>query len=174
MDTKTKAILQTLISPRIAIPAGVAASAGASIYGNLLDENQLEKGDNRLITESLLSGVGAGVGLGLGYKFRNNPTVRRKAADVLKSAELSPQAETTLRNLVPLLVGSVLGSTGASVGSGPVANIISGQANLLGLPSFSGRQNDYYEEDYKVATDNLTEEDIFLLKKLIRMGEEVK
>lgn len=168
MDPKTKATLQMLLRPGVAIPAGAAASAGASIYGNLLDENQLEKGDNRLITESLLSGIGAGAGLGLGYKLRKNPTVRRKAADILMDADLPPQAESTLRRVYPLLVGSALGGLGASVASGPIANTISGQANLLGLPSFSGRQNDYYEEDYKTATDNLTEEDILLLQQLIR------
>ena len=167
MNINNKEILRFVTRPGVAIPAAMAASAGSSIYGNLLNENELEKGDNRLITESLLSGLGAGAGLGLGFKLRKNPTARRMAGEAIDSADLPPKAESTLRMLLPYLVGSGLASFGASVGSGPVASTISGQAHLMGLPSFSGRQQDFYEEDKKSAIDELTSKDIELLKQLI-------
>jgi len=159
--------INRLMSPGVSIPGWALTSAGLNAYGNALSENHLEKGDNRLVAESLLTGTGTALGLGAAYRLKRNPTIQRMAGSIMKASNLPVEVKDTLSKVVPFTVGTAFSGVGAGLGLG-TANLVSGQANLMGLPSFSGRQMDYYEEDKKPATDALTPEDIQRLQTMLQ------
>lgn len=62
MTRKAGSALEFLLQPGVAIPAEMLLHAGGSAYGNALEQNQLEKGDNRMILEAVMQALGAGAG----------------------------------------------------------------------------------------------------------------
>lgn len=168
---KSARIIGNLLQPKVAIPSVAALYAGSSALGNALEENQYQKGDNRLVLESLLSGGGAGLGAYLASGVLRKPARRfasRTLMPRLRKAGVDPNTRRIIRQLTPFAIGSTVVGAGAGIGGGAIAPGLSNAANLVGLPAFSNRQQDYYEEDYKSATDALTEEDILLLQELLR------
>jgi len=132
--------------------------AGLSAYGNALNQNELEKGDNRLILESVLAGLGSIGGhtllRGLG------PRIRRMASELPAQdkamikfvLQQNPELEN-LRRAMPALGSLVLSGTGAGLAGNVLAPFVAGNLNLAGLPGWSGRQQDYYEQDQEPAAD---------------------
>ena len=168
-------LINQLTRPAVSLPATGLAAAGLTAYGNALAENEYQKGDNRLIAESLLGGLGAVAGgygaYRLGSVLNRSKAVQRMAGQVADQINMSPEQREFMAKLTPILAPKLLlGTTGAGLGAGVgvgAAGLLSAQANLMGLPNFSNRQQDYYEEDYKPPTDQLTEEDIQLLKSFL-------
>lgn len=168
---KATRLIGNLLQPQVSVPASIAAYAGASALGNAFEENQYQKGDNRLILESLLAGTGAGLGAYGSRQFLRKPVRRfanRTLMPRLRELGVTPNTRRIIRQLAPYAAGSTVVGTAAGIGGGAVAPALSSAANLVGLPAFSNRQQDYYEEDYKSSTDALTEEDILLLQELLR------
>ena len=150
-----------LSRPGVAIPAAALMHGGLSAYGNALNENQLEKADGRMVLESLLAALGAGAGaLGArsitkraGRYASQLPAQQREAIkQVLKE---NPELEH-VRQALPSVTGFLVGGAGAGIAGNALAPLIAGNLNLVGVPSMSGRQQDYYEEDQPA----LSEEDL--------------
>jgi hypothetical protein len=151
-------LLKQLMRPGVAIPASAAMHAGLSAYGNALNQNELEKGDNRLILESIMAGLGSIGGhtllRGLG------PRIRRMASELPAQdkamiklvLQQNPELES-LRRAMPALGSLALSGTGAGLAGNVLAPFVAGNLNLAGLPGWSGRQQDYYEQDQEPAAD---------------------
>jgi hypothetical protein len=153
MASTNKPIKQMLADPRVNIPATMLAQAGLSAYGNTLEENQYEKGDGRLILESIMAALGGGAGAVAARRIgrvapeviratvpnRNRVMIRRALAN-------NPEIDR-LRQAAPALTAVLASGTGAGFAGGVLAPFIASNLNALGVPSMSGRQQDYYEED---------------------------
>ena len=61
-----------------------------------------------------------------------------------------------MRQALPSVTGFLVGGAGAGIAGNALAPLIAGNLNLVGVPSMSGRQQDYYEEDQPA----LSEEDL--------------
>lgn len=146
-----------LLDPRVAVPAGILAHAGLSAYGNALAQNELEKSDARLVLESALAGLGAGAA-GVAARRLIVPAARRgfqqmsapRQAQIRAVLAANPEINN-LRAYLPGLAGVAGAGVGAGLAGGVLAPFIAGNLNLLGLPGWSGRQQDFYEQDQSSA-----------------------
>ena len=132
--------------------------AGLSAYGNALAQNELEKGDNRLILESIMAGLGSVGGhtlmRGVGSRIRREASQLPAAEKAAIKAVLARNPELeSLRAAMPAIGSLVLSGTGASLAGAVLAPFIAGNLNLAGMPGWSGRQQDYYEQDQEPAAD---------------------
>jgi hypothetical protein len=151
-------LLDILSRPSTVIPASALMHAGLSAYGNALSQNELEKGDNRLILESILAGLGSIGGhtllRGLGPRLKRAASELPAAEKAAIKAVLAQNPEIgTLRKAMPAVGSIVLSGTGASLAGNVLAPFVAGNLNLAGLPGWSGRQQDYYEQDQEPAVD---------------------
>ena len=129
-------LLDRLTDLRVAVPATGLAAAGASAYGNALAENEYQKGDNRMIAESLLSGLGAAAGAyamhPLYKRVARNPRIQRMAGQIADSAELTAEQRSMLNKLAPTLGPRLLlGTSGAGLGAAAGAGAASLQSAWL-------------------------------------------
>jgi len=151
-------LLNQLSRPGVAIPASALMHAGLSAYGNALAQNELEKGDNRLILESVMAGLGSIGGhtllRGLGPRARRLASELPEKDKVLIKLALQQNPELeNLRKAMPAIGSLVLSGTGAGLAGNVLAPFVAGNLNLAGLPGWSGRQQDYYEQDQAPAVD---------------------
>lgn len=151
-------LVRALSQPGVQIPASALMHAGLSAYGNALAQNELEKGDNRLILESILAGVGSIGGhtllRGLGPRIRREASQLPAAEKAAIKAALARNPELeSLRRAMPAIGSLVLSGTGASLAGNVLAPYVAGNLNLAGLPGWSGRQQDYYEQDQEATAD---------------------
>tara|TARA_Y100000361_G_C11120370_1_gene322863 strand:- start:643 stop:1170 length:528 start_codon:yes stop_codon:yes gene_type:complete len=145
--------------PGVAIPAAALLHGGLSAYGNALNENQLEKADGRLVLESLLAALGAGAGA-LGARSITKRAGRyasqlpeQKKEAIKQVLKQNPELEH-LRQALPSVTGFLVGGAGAGIAGNAIAPLIAGNLHLVGVPSMSGRQQDYYEEDQPSLSQN--------------------
>jgi hypothetical protein len=147
------AIPAWLLNPALAVPAAALAQSGLSAYGNALAQNELEKSDNRLITEAALAGAGSVVGQIAAR--RALPWVKQRVAQNMTASDRAAVAAVLARNpevgqlraLMPALAAVVPSSIGAGFAGGVLAPFIASNLNLMGVQGWSGRQQDYYEQD---------------------------
>lgn len=147
------AIPAWLLNPALAVPAAALAQSGLSAYGNALAQNELEKSDNRLIAEAALAGIGSVVGQ-IGAR-RALPWVKQRVARNMTAADRAAVAAVLARNpeigrlrsLAPALASIVPSSIGAGFAGGVLAPFVASNLNLMGVQGWSGRQQDYYEQD---------------------------
>lgn len=152
-----KGVAARLLNPWVAVPAGVLAHAGLSAYGNALAQNELEKSDARLVLESAMAGLGAGAA-GLAARRLIVPAARRgfQAMQPAQQAQIravlaaNPEINN-LRAYLPGIAGVAGAGMGAGFAGGILAPFIAGNLNLLGVPGWSGRQQDFYEQDQSSA-----------------------
>tara|TARA_X000000368_G_C22680492_1_gene558035 strand:- start:83 stop:556 length:474 start_codon:yes stop_codon:yes gene_type:complete len=155
MNPQVTQALKVLSQPSVNLPASALMHSGLSAYGNALNQNELEKADGRLILEAVMAGLGA-LGGGLAYrrlgkmgtqKIHELPYAKKKQiAQVLTDYPILER----LRRTAPAYGGLAAGGTGAALAGTTLAPLIAGNLHLLGAPSMSGRQHDYYEEDQPV------------------------
>mgnify|MGYP003117633243 CR=1 FL=1 len=126
MNPQATQILKTLSQPSVNVPASMLMHSGLSAYGNALNQNELEKADGRLVLEAVMAGLGA-LGGGLAFRRLGKATT-----------------------MAPAYGGVAAGGAGAAFAGTTLAPLIAGNLHLLGAPSMSGRQHDYYEEDQPV------------------------
>lgn len=147
------AIPAWLLNPYLAVPATAVAQAGLSAYGNALAQNELEKSDNRLVLESILAGLGSAAGQ-VGAR-RALPFLKQRVSQNMTAADRvavqavlarNPELQQ-LRGLAPALAAVVPSSIGAGFAGGALAPFIASNLNLAGVPGWSGRQQDYWEQD---------------------------
>lgn len=169
-EMKRKLVLSKdlLSRPEVAVPAAALLHGGLSAYGNVLNENQLEKADGRMVLESLLAALGAGAGA-LGARsitkragrYASQLPAQRKEA-IKQVLQQNPELEH-MRQALPSVTGFLIGGTGAGIAGNALAPFIAGNLNLVGIPSMSGRQQDYYEEDQPA----LSEEDLRSIAEML-------
>lgn len=141
-------LLKRLSQPAIAIPSSMALHAGASAYGNVLNENQLEKSDGRMILESIMAALGAGIGVTGAHKLNKSLQAGTlKPTRVAVQRALPRQARTPIMQVAPNLASLGLSGVGAGIAGNALAPFLAGNLNAIGVPSMSGRQQDFYEED---------------------------
>ena len=148
-----KPIKQVLADPRVNIPAAMLMHAGLSAYGNALNQNEYEKADGRLVLESILSGLGAGAGaIGLRRLGQVAPDVikatvpARDRVLIRRALAENPEIDK-VRQALPAVAAVLASGAGAGFAGNALAPFIAGNLNMVGVPSMSGRQQDYYEED---------------------------
>lgn len=146
---REKLLVGTLLSGAVATPSLAALHAGLSALHNAYEENHVEKGDNRIIAESVLAGTGGGIGAMATRGILNNKTAQRLGNRALE--EMSPLERRILKRITPYSLGAAVSGLGAGIGGVGVANVISGNANLMGLPGFSKKNFATPEEDLKPA-----------------------
>jgi len=146
-----------------------ALAAGLSAYGNLAEENDRSKGDQRMILESLLAGAGGGLAAAKARQFMNRNSAGM-TSQVLQGARAAyPQtyahAQQAYRGsplvgqvppavLANLAATSLAGSIGAGIGGSGVASFLSNQAQLMQLPgSWTQRANDWNWDRQIVAEE---------------------
>jgi hypothetical protein len=136
-----------------------ALSAGLSAYGNVAEENDRSKGDQRMILESALAALGAGMA---GFKMRKamNGNAAHIIADLKQQGQVHApkqlaalrsayQNSSLLKRLSPeqwLNLGATTAAAGlgSSVGGGMVAPFVADQLGLVGVPgSWTRRANDW-------------------------------
>lgn len=158
-NEKLKALL---LSPALGGVGSGLASAGLSAYGNALAENQYEKSDPRLIFEAVMAGLGGG---GAAYALARGANPLRKqlarAAYTRMPKEMQERIgqqiqKSPMSKELALAVASLPVTTAASgLAGGTLAPFIASNLNLMGVPDFSGRQQDYVDQDRAVKEAGL-------------------
>ena len=128
--------------------------AGLSAYGNALNENEYEKGDGRLVLESLMAGLGAGAGAaalrGRGSSCpRSHPSncVTQEAGDDSSGFGTEPGDRSRPPGDACNRSFSGFGHWRCYCRAGLPSNL-----NMVGS-AMSGRQQDYYEEDQPALSE---------------------
>ena len=155
MNPQATQILKALSQPSVNVPASMLMHSGLSAYGNALNQNELEKADGRLVLEAVMAGLGA-LGGGLAFRRLGKATTghihnlpyhqKKKIAQVLNEYPILER----VRRMAPAYGGVAAGGAGAAFAGTTLAPLIAGNLHLLGAPSMSGRQHDFYEEDQPV------------------------
>lgn len=150
---------QILSDPRVNIPASMLMQAGLSAYGNALNENEYEKGDGRLVLESLMAGLGAGAGAAaLRGAAQVAPEVvkatvsPRKRVMIRRALAQNPEIDR-VRQAMPAIAALTASGTGAAIAGQALAPFLASNLNMVGVPAMSGRQQDYYEEDMPALSE---------------------
>lgn len=141
-------LLKQLSQPAIAIPASMALHGGASAYGNVLNENQLQKSDGRMVLESVMAALGAGAGVA--GAARLNKAIRRPEFRSLRTnikRQMPTSIQTPATAVAPNLVSLALSGAGGGIAGANLAPFLASNLNAVGVPNMSGRQQDFYEED---------------------------
>jgi hypothetical protein len=152
--------LQSVMRAPVAVGLGQAALAGGlSAYGNVAEENDRSKGDQRMILESALAALGAGVAAAkmrgvmnrqaapLAARIDAHLQARHPAAR--QSIKSAYQGNELLRRIPPeTLLGltgtSAAAALGAGVLGGAVAPFAADQLGLLQAPgSWTRRAHDW-------------------------------
>lgn len=147
------------MSPVVAGLGQGALAGGLSAYGNLAEENDRSKGDQRMILESALAALGAGVAAarvrramnGHGAALTQEVTQRLRQASPTRfaGAKAFYQGSPLLSKLTPeqwmnLTATSLAAGVGAGIGGGGVAPFLANQFGLLQIPgSWTQRANDW-------------------------------
>lgn len=159
----------------VAVGLGQAALAGGlSAYGNLAEENDRNKGDQRMILESALAALGGGIAAAKARSFMNRnaaPIVQQatqylaaRNPQVLDSARSAYQGSRLLRSLPPeawvgLAGTSAAAAIGAGIAGGNVAPFVSDQLGLVGIPgAWTRRANDWNWDRQTEAEQRIAEE----------------
>lgn len=130
-----------------------------SAYGNALSENELEKSGNRLVAEAIFAGLGSVAGQIAARK--SLPALKQRVVDRMSPAEKLAVQEVLARNpelgqlrsMAPALAAVVPSTIGAGFAGGVLAPFLGANLNLLGVPGWSGRQQDYWEQDRPQEAD---------------------
>lgn len=155
---REKVLIGTLLSGAVATPSIAALHAGLSALHNAYEENHVEKGDNRLIAESVLAGTGGGIGAMATRGILNNQTAQRLGNRALE--DMSPLERKIVKRITPYSLGAAVSGIGAGIGGIGVANALSGQANLMGIPGFS-------KKNYATPAEDLKPADIAGLRRML-------
>ena len=155
LNPKVTETIRILSDPKVNLPASALMHSGLSGYGNALHQNELEKGDGRLVLEAVMAGLGA-LGGGLAFRRLGKATTnhihnlpyhkKKKLAEVLNDYPILER----VRRMAPAYGGVAASGAGATFAGTGLAPFIAANLHLLGAPSMSGRQHDYYEEDQPV------------------------
>ena len=161
-------------SPLVAGVGQGALAAGLSAYGNLADENDRSKGDQRMILEAALAALGGGLAAGGARQFMNQhsvPMTRRlqqmaQRADPVKYAGLqSAYQASPLAGRIPpaalmnLAATSLAAGAGAGIGGVNVAPAVADQMGLMQAPgSWTRRANDWNWDRQTEAEQRIAEE----------------
>lgn len=141
-------LLRQISQPAIAVPASMALHGGASAYGNVLQENQLQKADGRMILESIMAALGAGAGV-LGAASINKriraPQYRQLRTNLKR--KIPTNLQTPVTAVAPNVVSLALAGAGGGIAGANLAPFLANNLNAVGVPNMSGRQQDFYEED---------------------------
>ena len=143
-----RVLLKQLSQPAVAVPASMALHGGASAYGNVLQENKLEKSDGRMVLEAIMAALGAGAGV-LGAASVNRrirtPEFHKLRTNIKR--KIPTPLQTPVTAVAPNLVSLGLAGVGGGFAGGSLAPFLANNLNAIGVPSMSGRQQDFYEED---------------------------
>lgn len=152
--------LQSVMRSPVVAGLGQAALAGGlSAYGNVAEENDRSKGDQRMILESALAALGAGIAASRMRDLMNrqaSPLAARIDAQLQarypaarQSMSAAYQGNSFLRGIPPeTLLGIASTSTaaalGAGIGSGAVAPFVADQLGMVQMPgSWTARAHDW-------------------------------
>ena len=182
--TRMAALGRWLMREPVAVGLGQGAlAAGLSAYGNLAEENDRNKGDQRMILESLLAGAGGGLAAAKARQFMNQRSVGM-TNQVLGAAKAAyPQAYAQAQRvyhasplagkmppaaLATLAATSLAASAGAGIGGSNVAPFLADQAGLLQVPgSWTQRANDWNWDRQIPAEEAIAQA---VAQRLVEMG----
>jgi len=170
-------------SPWVAGAGQGALAAGLSVYGNLAEENDRSKGDQRMILEAVLAGLGGGLAAGGARRFMNTHSVPMtgRLQQMVQSADPKAYAglqaayqASPLAGRVPpaalmnLAATSLAAGAGAGLGGANVAPFVADQLALARAPgSWTRRANDWNWDRQTEAEQRIAEE---ILSRLQQQG----
>jgi hypothetical protein len=173
-------------SPWIAGLGQGALAGGLSAYGNLAEENDRNKGDQRMMLESALAALGGGMAA-FGAKRAMNANASGIVAAVKQRAmQASPArfaaakqlyaANPILNRLTPeqwttLAATGLAAGAGAGLGGANIAPFLSDQMGLIQAPgSWTRRANDW-NWDRQIASEQAIAEEIMRRMQAGEVGQ---
>ena len=176
--------LQSIMRAPVTAGLGQAALAGGlSAYGNVAEENDRSKGDQRMILESALAALGAGIAASRMRDVMNrqsSPLAARIAAQLQarypaarQSMSAAYQGNSLLRRIPPETMLGLAGTSaaaalGAGILGGSVAPFAADQLGMLQVPgSWTARAHDW-NWDRQVPADEAIAQAV--AQRLAEMG----
>ena len=162
-------------SPWVAGAGQGALAAGLSAYGNLAEENDRSKGDQRMILEAALAGLGGALAAGGVRRLMNTHSgaITGRLQQVAQRA--NPEAYAGLRSayqasplakrvppaaLMSLAATSLAAGAGASLGGASVAPFAADQLGLVQAPGSWTRRADDWNWDRQTAAEQRIADEI--------------
>lgn len=182
--TRMAALGQWLMREPMAAGMGQGVlSAGLSAYGNLAEENDRNKGDQRMILESLLAGAGGGLAAAKARQLMNRKSVAMtgQALEALKARH--PQVHGRLQQayhssplagrvspstLMNLGATSLAAGVGAGIGGSNLAPFLADQAGLLQVPGSWTQRADDWNWDRQIPAEEAVAQAV--AQRLAEMG----
>jgi hypothetical protein len=147
------------MSPLVAGLGQGALAGGLSAYGNLAEENDRSKGDQRMMLESALAALGGGWAASSARRVMNGRAAAITQAMAQRARQASPtrfaaaktfyQGNRLLSGMPPeqwvnLAATSLAAGAGAGIGGASVAPFLADQLGLAQVPgSWTQRANDW-------------------------------
>ena len=165
-------------SPWVAGAGQGALAAGFSAYGNLAEENDRSKGDQRMILEAALAGLGGALAAGGVRRLMNTHSgaitgrlqqvAQRANPEAYAGLRSAYQASSLAKRVPPAALMSLAAGAGASLGGASVAPFAADQLGLVQAPgSWTRRANDWNWDRQTAAEQRIADE---ILARLQEQG----
>lgn len=162
------------MSPLVAGVGQGALAGGLSAYGNLAEENDRSKGDQRMMLESALAALGGGWAASSARRVMNGRAAAVTRAMAQKARQASPtrsaaakafyQGNRLLNSMPPeqwvnLAATSLAAGAGAGIGGASIAPFLADQLGLAQVPgSWTRRANDWNWDRQTVSEERVVQQ----------------